>query len=59
MAVIVQSVFHFSQLKTNHSGQAQSIEQLIDVFKSVETSCPGLTDDLVVKTVDNVKRAKR
>ncbi|XP_015780490.1 PREDICTED: serine/threonine-protein kinase 26-like [Acropora digitifera] len=48
-----------TKLKTNHSGQAQSIEQLIDVFKSVETSCPGLTDDLVVKTVDNVKRAKR
>jgi len=48
-----------TKLKTNHSGQGHSIEHLSEVFKSVEKSCPGLTDDLVEKIVDNVKRAKR
>lgn len=48
-----------TKLNTNHSGQGHSIEQLIDAFKSVETSCPGFTDDLVDKIVDNVKRVKR
>lgn len=52
-------IYVLFQLNTNHSGQGHSIEHLIEAFKSVETSCPGLTDDLVDKIVDNVKRAKR
>lgn len=48
-----------TKLSSSHSGQERSIEHLIDAFKLVETSCPGLSDDLVEKIVNHVKHAKR
>ncbi|KAL9964995.1 hypothetical protein ACROYT_G028718 [Oculina patagonica] len=48
-----------TKLNTSHSSQGRSVEQLIDAFKSIETSCPGFSDSLVEKIVENVKSSKR
>ena len=31
----------------------------MDAFKSIETTCPGFSDNFVEKIVENVKRSKR
>lgn len=48
-----------TKLNTSQGSQGRSVEQLIDAFKSIETTCPGFSDNFVEKVVENVKRSKR
>ncbi|KAJ7391102.1 Serine/threonine-protein kinase 24 [Desmophyllum pertusum] len=48
-----------TKLNSSQSSQANSVEHLIDAFKSIETSCPGFSDCFVEKIVENVKHSKR
>lgn len=48
-----------TKLSTSHGSQARSVEDLMEAFKSIETSCPGFSDGFVEKIIDNVKRSKR
>ena len=52
-------LFSLLQLNTSQGSQGRSVEQLIDAFKSIETTCPGFSDNFVEKVVENVKRSKR
>ncbi|CAH3146935.1 unnamed protein product [Pocillopora meandrina] len=48
-----------TKLNKSQGGQGRSVEHLMDAFKSIETTCPGFSDNFVEKIVENVKRSKR